>query len=72
MLELFVGSLATAHHLFEKGIQEKNRTGSKQAKCFYLLSYLCLSGIFLEKVCQKTLFIFLAPFQLYCCAERKL
>jgi hypothetical protein len=36
---------------------------------FYVLSYVRLSGIFLEKVRQKTLFSFLAPFQLYWCAE---
>jgi hypothetical protein len=30
----------------------KRNTGN----CFYLLSYICLSGIFLEKFRQKTLF----------------
>jgi hypothetical protein len=36
----------------------KSNTGN----CVYLLSYGRLSGIFIEKVRQKTLFSFLAPF----------
>jgi hypothetical protein len=47
MLKSFDGSLATVHYLFKKGIQ---------VTVFYLLSYVRLSGIFLEKVRHKTLF----------------